>query len=87
MYRCAVFTQKDGVFCSLLDSGTMSRAGGVTRLEFLSVGLDYLSSMSRRFRTLEGFCLSSTPHSELTSSLLLTFVYLVLKVNLFMELY
>lgn len=65
----------------------MSRAGGVTRLEFLSVGLDYLSSMSRRFRTLEGFCLSSTSHSELTSSLLLTFVYLVLKVNLFMELY
>ena len=32
-----------------------------------------------------GFCLSSTPRSELTSSLLLTFVYLT--VNLFMELY
>ena len=44
----------------------MSQAGGVTRLVFLSVGLDCLRPMSR-FRTLEGFRLSSTPCSELTS--------------------
>jgi hypothetical protein len=56
------------VFFSPLDSlGTMSQVGGVTWVEFLSVGWDCLCAMSR-FRTLEGFCLSSTPCSKLISS-------------------